>query len=121
MSDAIVPRPADSGYTAAVTRRHFTFGSAAIAAKATYGYPANDRIRVGCIGTGGRAQVLMRNFEIVKGLEIAAVCDIWNENLEKGKQIASPGVYANKDYRAILDRKDIDAVLIGAPDHHHAR
>ena len=117
----LYPAPLDSGYTAAVTRRHFTFGSAAIAAKATYGYPANDRIRGGCIGTGGRAQVLMRNFEIVKGLEIAAVCDIWNENLEKGKRIASPGVYANKEYRAILDRKDIDAVLIGAPDHWHVR
>jgi predicted dehydrogenase len=103
-----------------MNRRYFFASLAAGVQSARYAYPANDTIRVGCIGTGGRAQALMRNFEVVKGLRIGAVCDVWTGNLERGKQIAGPSVFGTKDYRAVLDRKDIDAVLIGAPDHQHA-
>jgi predicted dehydrogenase len=101
------------------SRRHFLQSVAVGAASARYAYPANDTVRVGCIGTGGRAQVLMRNLEAVKGTSINAVCDVWDENLEKARQIAGPGAFSTKDFRAVLDRKDIDAVLIGAPDHQH--
>jgi len=101
-------------------RRSFLLRTlAAGGAAARFAFPANDRIRIGCIGTGGRAQVLMRNIEAVGGAEIGAVCDVWDDNLEKAKAIAGPNAFATKDYRAVLDRKDIDAVLIGAPDHQH--
>jgi predicted dehydrogenase len=100
-------------------RRYFFKTIAAGAAAARYAYPANDTVRIGCIGTGGRAQVLMRNLELVNGATLAAVCDVWDENLQKARAIAGENAFATKDYRAILDRKDIDAVLIGAPDHQH--
>ena len=84
------------------------------------GYAANETVSVGVIGAGGRAQVLMRSLEAVKGTRISAVCDVWDENLAKARQIAGPAAASTKDYRALLDRKDVDAVLIGAPDHQHA-
>ena len=83
------------------------------------GYAANETVNIGVIGAGGRAQVLMRSLEAVKGTRISAVCDVWDENLAKARQIAGPAAAAAKDYRALLDRKDVDAVLIGAPDHQH--
>ena len=100
-------------------RRFFLKTLAAGASAARYAFPANDTVSIGCIGTGGRAQVLMRNLEAVKGSRISAVCDVWDENLGKARQIAGPQAAAAKDFRAVLDRKDIDAVLIGAPDHQH--
>lgn len=83
------------------------------------GYGANETISVGCIGTGGRAQALMRPLAKIPGARIAAVCDVWDEHLAAGKQLADPQAFATKDYRALLDRKDIDAVLIGTPNHQH--
>lgn len=82
------------------------------------GYAANETITVGVIGTGGRAQVLMKALNKIPGSKIVAVCDVWDENLAKAKAIA-PAAETTKDYRKILDRKDIDAVVIGAPDHQH--
>ena len=83
------------------------------------GYAANETIRVGCIGTGGRTQALMKALARIPGAQMAAVCDVWDENLARGRELAGPGVFATKDYRAILDRKDIDAVVIGTPNHQH--
>jgi predicted dehydrogenase len=80
---------------------------------------ANDTIQVGCIGVGGRAQVLLRNFEAIKGTRISAVCDVWGENLEKARQIAGPGAFATRESEQLLARRDVDAVVIGAPDHQH--
>ncbi len=90
-----------------------------VASSAAFGYPANETTRVGVIGAGGRAQHLMRNSEGVSGLRYTAVCDIWDQNLEKGAKQAGAGTWTTKDYRALLDRKDIDAVLIATPDHLH--
>ena len=85
------------------------------------GYAKNETISVGCIGTGGRAQVLMRSLSKLPGARITAVCDVWDENLAKGKELAGSAVFATKDYRQLLSRADIDAVLIGAPNHQHVR
>ncbi len=84
-----------------------------------HGYAANETINVGCIGTGGRAQGLMKSLAAIPGVKMIAVCDVWDENLAKGRELAAPGAFSTKDYRAILDRKDIDAVLIGSPNHQH--
>jgi predicted dehydrogenase len=83
------------------------------------GFAANEEITVGCIGTGGRCRTLMKPLATIPGVKIAAVCDIWDFHLDEGKKLAQPGAFATKDYRALLDRKDIDAVLIGTPDHWH--
>ncbi len=83
------------------------------------GYAANETIRVGVIGTGGRAQALMKALARIPGAAIAAVCDVWEDNLARGRELASRGAFAARDYRAVLDRQDIDAVLIATPNHQH--
>ncbi len=83
------------------------------------GYAANDSLSVACIGTGGRCQHLMTALAKVPGVKMTAVCDIWDVNLGNAKKLADPKAIASKQYRALLDRKDIDAVLIASPDHWH--
>jgi predicted dehydrogenase len=100
-------------------RRRFLKTLAAGYSATAFGYPANDAIGIGCIGTGGRAQMLMKNLEAIKGARITAVCDVWDQNLAKARQLAGPSAFATKDYHAVLERKDVDVVLIGAPDHQH--
>jgi predicted dehydrogenase len=80
---------------------------------------ANDRIRVGIIGTGGRARGLMTQLKRLAGVEIVAVCDVYEPRLLQAAEIAGPGAAQRAEYRALLDDRSIDAVLIGAPDHWH--
>lgn len=84
-----------------------------------FGFAANETINVGCIGTGGRCRRLMQSLAAIPGVRIAAVCDVWDNHLEMGRKLADPRAAAVKDYHALLARKDIDAVLIGTPDHWH--
>jgi hypothetical protein len=80
---------------------------------------ANDRIRIGAIGTGERCQFLLSLLNKIESNEIVAVCDVYEpRRLEaRSKYAAEARDYA--DHREILDRKDIDAVVIGTPDHWH--
>src|SRR5690606_1302422 len=55
----------------------------------------------------------------IAGVKIVAVCDVWEQSLAEGKKLADPRAAATKQYRELLDRRDIDAVLIGTPDHWH--
>jgi predicted dehydrogenase len=83
------------------------------------GFAANDTIEVGCIGTGGRCRTLMKSLAQIPGVRISAVCDIYEPHREQARKLADPQAYATAEFREILDRKDIDAVLIGSPDHWH--
>jgi predicted dehydrogenase len=89
------------------------------AAETARGFTASETIRVGCLGTGGRCQTLMRSLAQVPGVKISAVCDIYDVHLEQAKKLADPQAITSKHYKEILDRNDIDAVLIGSPDHWH--
>jgi predicted dehydrogenase len=80
---------------------------------------ANDRVRVGVIGTGRQGQSNMKAF-LSHGAEIAAVCDVFAPNLEKGRLVAGSGAQAHGDFRRIIDDKTIDVVLNATPDHWHA-
>src|SRR5579863_909665 len=113
-----------------LTRRDFLKNSAAAGAStALLGglvpgrvLGANDRIRVGVLGTGERAQYLMTLFNGVPGTEIVAVCDVYEPHREEALKIAAfgtPDAKGHADYHEVLDRKDIDVVVIGAPDHWH--
>ena len=104
------------------SRRTFLERSAMTAgyAATAFGYPANDTINVGCIGTGGRCRELMRALQRIQGVRITAVADIWDVNLGEGKKLADPKAFTTKDFRQVLTRSDLDAVVIGAPDHWHA-
>ncbi len=80
---------------------------------------ANERIRMGVLGTGERAQYLMTLFKDAPSTEVVAVCDVYESRREAGLKIAGPDAKAHVDYREVLDRKDVDGVIIGSPDHWH--
>lgn len=80
---------------------------------------ANDRVRIGAIGTGGRCQDLMTSLKKLPGNELVAVCDVYEPNLLEAQELAGSGAKQYKDYRALLDDREIDAVVIGSPDHWH--
>src|SRR6266511_3016933 len=110
-----------------ISRRAFVSASAAsivaTAASANRVLGANNRLRIGIIGCGGLAQgahipSLMKMKE-ADNIEIAAVCDVYQKRLDQAA--ATTGATPIKDYRAILDRKDIDYVAIVTPEHWHAR
>ncbi|MFT5527358.1 MAG: putative dehydrogenase, partial [Pirellulaceae bacterium] len=107
-----------------ITRRHFVAAGAATAAalacESASGFAANDTLNVACIGTGGRCRRLMERLATVPNVRLAAVCDVWDGHLAEGAKLADPkAIQENTDYRRLLERSDIDAVLIGAPDHWH--
>jgi predicted dehydrogenase len=80
---------------------------------------ANDRVRIGVIGTGRQGQTVMRGHLALPDVEIVSVCDVYVPNLELGAKLA-PQAAKVKDFRTILDDRNIDAVIIGTPDHWHA-
>src|ERR671931_2676571 len=80
---------------------------------------ANDRIRVGIIGTGGRARGLMTLLKRLPGNEMVALCDVYEPRLLQAAEIAGPNAIKVSDYRRVLDDREIDAVVIGTPDHWH--
>jgi predicted dehydrogenase len=80
---------------------------------------ANDRIRIGLIGTGGRCQYLAGLVKNLPGTEVVAACDVYEPRRLEAAQKMGPPCEPVADYRAVLDRSDIDAVIIGAPDHWH--
>ena len=83
------------------------------------GFAANETVRIGCIGTGGRCQALMRALKEVSGVRITAVCDVWDTHLEAGRKLADAGATATKNHHELLARDDVDAVVVGTPDHWH--
>jgi predicted dehydrogenase len=110
-----------------ISRRAFVSSSAAsvIMTAASRGrvLGANDRLRVGVIGCGGLATgahipELMRMKES-DNVEIVAVCDVWQKRMDNAAAVT--GARPIKDYRALLDQKDVDYALIVTPEHWHAR
>jgi predicted dehydrogenase len=85
---------------------------------------ANERVVMGVIGSGGMGKSNMSGLLKVPGVEFAAVCDVDEKHAAEGVELVikaggkEPKVH--RDFREILDRKDIDAVLIATPDHWHA-
>lgn len=80
---------------------------------------ANDRIRIGTLGTGKRCQYLMKHFKDEPSVDLVAVCDTYGPRREDGLKLCAPSAKAYVDYREVLDFKDLDAVIIGSPDHWH--
>jgi predicted dehydrogenase len=125
-----------------VNRRRFlktsAAGTAALslsAASAARVYGANERIGVAFLGTGGRCQahigVVCKMRDEKKGVEPVAVCDVWDGNKEVGRGRnfsaercglnTSDATHVAKDYRKVLELKEVDVVCIAAPDHWHAK
>jgi predicted dehydrogenase len=80
---------------------------------------AGETINVGLIGTGGRCRHLMQSLARIPRVRMAAVCDVWDVHLDQARKLVDPKAFATRNYKEVLDRKDIDAVLIATPDHWH--
>jgi predicted dehydrogenase len=107
------------------TRREFlkqaTIGAAALAA-----YPppavlgANDRVRLGIIGVGGRGEELLKEVLQVPNAHLVAIADVYSLRRDAANQMA-PGIQTFDDHRRLLDMKDLDGVIVASPLHIHAR
>lgn len=82
--------------------------------------PASEKIRLGFIGTGGMGTGLLNIFKTFPDAQVAAIADVYAPHAGKAAEQSGqkPDVYT--DFRKILDRKDIDAVVVATPDHWHA-
>ncbi len=80
---------------------------------------ANEKIVLGFIGTGGMGTGLINTFKTFPQVSIAAVCDVYEPHLRRAQSGAGGTPDAFGDFRKVLDRKDIDAVVIATPDHWH--
>ncbi len=82
--------------------------------------PASERITMGFIGVGGMGGGHLGGMLGNKGVEVLAVCDVDEERREAARVRVGDHCAAYNDYRELLDRGDIDAVVISTPDHWHA-
>lgn len=82
---------------------------------------ANDRIRIGVVGTGGRARHLMRLLKELPGCEMVAVSDAYEPRMLEAAEIPGSGAVKHPDYRRLLEDKDVHAVVVGSPDHWHLK
>lgn len=83
-------------------------------------FAQNERPVVGLIGSGGRGRFLLSEAKEI-GFRLPAVADVYQPNLDLGLKGASAGAQGYRDYRKLLERKDLDAVIIATPDHWHAQ
>jgi predicted dehydrogenase len=103
-----------------LNRRTFLLTGAALAAHAA---PPSDQIALGVIGSGGRGTFVMGVFQKDAAVRVAAICDVYEPNLERAVGVASkvpgnqPKIYRN--YKDLLADRDIEAVLIATPEHWH--
>src|SRR5260370_1221626 len=109
----------------AIGRRTF-MGQLAVGAAATLVYPtsrvlgANDRVRVGMIGVGGRGQELVKQVLALPNAQLVAIADVYKRRHEEAKHLA-PGIKTFDDHRKLLELKELDAVIVASPLHTHAR
>jgi predicted dehydrogenase len=103
-----------------LSRRGFLAASAtAVSASRVLG--ANDRVRIGIIGTGGRGSYLMTEANKCENVQWVALCDAWDVRRDRALKLTGPGVEKYADYRKLLDRKDIDGVIVATWDCTHSQ
>ena len=78
-------------------------------------------MRVALIGNGIQGSGDARTSVAAGGVELAAVSDVYEGRLTRAKEIYGDQIFTTRDYREVLARKDIDAVIIAVPDHWHRR
>jgi predicted dehydrogenase len=81
----------------------------------------SDRVRFASIGTGTRGCELLQASLAVPGVECVALCDLYDSRHEAAQEAIQKQLPATRNYKEILDRNDIDAVIVAVPDHQHRR
>jgi predicted dehydrogenase len=81
---------------------------------------ANDHIQFALIGAGGMGMGDASYAVTIPGNALVAVCDIYDGRLARSKELWGNQLFTTRDYREVLARKDIDAVIIATPDHWHS-
>jgi len=82
---------------------------------------SNDKVRLAVIGFGIQGHMDLAQALKVPGVELAAVCDLYTGRLENAKELYGKDIFTTKNYLEVLDRKDVDAIIIATSDHWHAR
>jgi len=82
---------------------------------------SNDKVRLGVIGYGVQGHFDLNTALKVPGVELAGICDLYTGRLENAKEKFGNDLYTTRNYKELLDRKDIDAVIIATTDCWHAR
>ena len=106
-----------------MNRRHFLMASAAAGIGRPSLASANDRIRVACVGLRSQGRAHIRAYAEMPNVEIAALCDvdesILNERLTDVEKLGKPRPAGYTDFRKLLEAKNLDAVSLATPNHHH--
>ncbi len=103
-----------------ITRRHFLATAAGAGVLAAQNVSPNDRVRIALIGAGGQGSGDARNSLNVGGVELVAVADIYDGRLKRAREVWGDNIFTTRDYREVLARKDVDAIIVGTPDHWHS-
>ncbi len=108
------------------TRRHFLQGTSAAAGLAWIPAaggqtPANEDVHIALIGAGGQGNGDLRASLAVGGVKLVAASDVYQGRLTRIQEVYGKDVFVTRDYREVLSRKDIDAVIVATPDHWHTR
>ncbi|HEY1580613.1 MAG TPA: Gfo/Idh/MocA family oxidoreductase, partial [Terracidiphilus sp.] len=94
---------------------------AAAAESASKPVSPNDRVQVGCIGFGIMGQGDVKTEAALPGVQIVAVSDVYDGRRTLAQERYGKQVFTTRDYRELLNRRDIDAVIVATPDHWHGR
>lgn len=108
--------------TRKVNRRTFTATASALAlsaASARRVRGANEKVRLGFIGVGNRGAQLLDAFVQVEGVEVASGCDVYQPYLDRFAK-RFPQASTEKDFRKLIESKDLQGIVIATPDHWHA-
>src|SRR5579871_6272296 len=99
--------------------RRDLFKAAALAGMSGQSSPASDRIGVGVIGCGGMGRMDLADFQKQPDVEIVALCDVYQHNLDRALQLAGGKAKTYRDFRKLLADRAVDAVIVATPDHWH--
>jgi predicted dehydrogenase len=80
----------------------------------------NDNIQIALIGAGGMGQGDAAMATSLAGVKLIAACDLYDGRLERSKERWGSDIFTTRDYREVLARRDVDAVIIATPDHWHS-